>query len=64
MGARICVNDTVFPHGGGPTGDSPIFVQAGTKVDMNFGVMQRDTDFWGPDAEDFRPERWQTVRPK
>lgn len=64
MGARICAADTVLPRGGGATGESPIFVQAGTRVDMNFGVMQRDPDFWGSDAEEFRPERWQTVRPK
>ena len=64
MGARTCAIDTVLPRGGGATGDSPIFIQAGTKVDMHFGVMQRDPDFWGPDAEEFRPERWQTVRPK
>lgn len=64
MGARTCAIETALPRGGGPTGGSPIFVQAGTKIDMNFGVMQRDPDFWGPDAEEFRPERWQTVRPK
>lgn len=64
MGARICAADAVLPRGGGATGESPIFIQAGTRVDMNFGVMQRDLDFWGSNAEEFRPERWQTVRPK
>ena len=64
MAARMCVTDTILPRGGGANGDSPLFVQAGTKVDMYFGVMQRDPDFWGTDAEEFRPERWQTVRPR
>ena len=25
---------------------------------MRFGIMHRDQDYWGSDAEDFRPERW------
>ena len=64
MGARTCAIDTVLPRGGGATGESPILIQSGTKVDMHFGVMQRDPEFWGPDAEEFRPERWQIIRPK
>ena len=32
---------------------------------MRFGVMHRDRDYWGPDAEEFRPERWlDDTRPK
>ncbi|CAD6572259.1 MAG: hypothetical protein ASARMPRED_005211 [Alectoria sarmentosa] len=44
MGAGMCVTDTVLPRAGDANGDSPLFIQAGTKVDMYFGVMQRDAD--------------------
>jgi len=25
--------------------------------------MQRDKQFWGVDSEEYRPERWETIRP-
>ncbi|TIC90437.1 Cytochrome P450 52E2 [Colletotrichum higginsianum] len=55
---RMAVRDTVFPVGGGPDGQSPLLVTKGTSVLFSTYVMQRRTDLWGPDAEDFKPERW------
>ena len=55
---RTCTHTTTLPRGGGPDGSSPILVLTGTHVDSHFGIMQRDTSIWGPDAEVFRPERW------
>ncbi|KZL84012.1 cytochrome p450 alkane [Colletotrichum incanum] len=55
---RMAVRDTVFPVGGGPDGKSPLLVTKGTSVLFSVYVMQRRTDLWGPDAEDFKPERW------
>lgn len=31
---------------------------AGTNVGINSWVAHRNRDVWGPDADDFRPERW------
>nr|QNH68019.1 PfpB [Penicillium sp.] len=60
---RACVKDTTLPVGGGPDGTSPIFCAKGDIVHCNRYLMHRDPDLWGPDAEEFRPERWESARP-
>ncbi|RDW86908.1 N-alkane-inducible cytochrome P450 [Aspergillus mulundensis] len=55
---REALVDTVLPLGGGKDGLSPVFVPKGTMVCYNVYVMHRRVDFYGPDAEEFRPERW------
>ncbi|KAJ0160112.1 Cytochrome P450 52E1 [Colletotrichum tanaceti] len=55
---RMAVCDTVFPVGGGLDGQSLLLVTKGTLVLFSTYVMQRWTDLWGPDAEDFKPKRW------
>lgn len=63
---RQAVRDTVLPCGGGKDGLSPVFVPKGTLVCYNVYAMHRRADIYGPDAEEFRPERWRdgTLRPK
>ncbi|GIJ90120.1 hypothetical protein Asppvi_009070 [Aspergillus pseudoviridinutans] len=56
---RQAVRDTVLPLGGGSDGLSPVFVPKGTIVSYNVYAMHRRPDFYGPDAEEFRPERWE-----
>ncbi|KAG5365854.1 Cytochrome P450 52A12 [Yarrowia sp. B02] len=58
---RVAVRDTTLPRGGGPNGDKPIFVAKGQKVNYAIYWTQRDPKYWGPDAEEFRPERWETA---
>lgn len=60
---RTCISDTILPSGGGTDGQSPVFVKKGTRVLLGFQARHYDKDVWGPDAEDFRPERWLDRKP-
>ncbi|KAI9657902.1 MAG: hypothetical protein M1821_002559 [Bathelium mastoideum] len=61
---RTVLNDCVLPRGGGTDGDHPIFLRKGDWVHTSMYSMHRDPDIWGPDADVFRPERWETARPQ
>ncbi len=62
---RTCLSDCTLPSGGGKSGREPIYIRSGTRIEMRFGIMHRDKDYWGSDAEEFRPERWlDDLRPK
>ncbi|KAF5540871.1 cytochrome P450 monooxygenase alkane hydroxylase [Fusarium napiforme] len=60
---RMAYRDTVLPHGGGPNGDQPIHVPKGSMVNYTVYAMHRRKDLYGQDAEEFRPERWESLRP-
>ncbi|OAG02412.1 cytochrome P450 [Paraphaeosphaeria sporulosa] len=55
--------DVILPTGGGLDGNSPLLCRKGDIIEADYRTMMRDPDFWGPDAEDFLPERWEKVRP-
>ena len=55
---RIAVKDTVLPCGGGTHGEYPLFIPKGAIVGFTPYVMHRRQDIYGPDALEFRPERW------
>ncbi|KAI1463534.1 cytochrome P450 [Daldinia caldariorum] len=61
--SRMANKDTVLPVGGGPDGKSPLFVKKHHVVTYSTFVMHRRKEFFGEDAEEFRPERWENLRP-
>lgn len=63
MNGRMAMRDTVIPRGGGPDGQSALFVPKGTVVGYNVYVMHRREDIYGSDAEEYKPERWENLRP-
>ncbi len=58
VNSRMAIRDTVLPVGGGPDLSQPVFVRKGTAVAYSVYAMHRRPDFYGMDAEVFRPERW------
>ncbi|KAF4464289.1 cytochrome P450 52E1 [Fusarium albosuccineum] len=59
---RMASKDTVLPKGGGPDGQSPLFVPKGAGCRWSLYSLHRRKDIFGDDAEEFRPERWETLR--
>ena len=55
---RRALKDTTLPTGGGPDGTSRIYIRKGQQVDYSVYVMHRRKDIWGPDADEFKPERF------
>lgn len=59
MNNRTASTDTILPRGGGPDGTAPILVRKGEVVVFSQYVNARRKNIFGPDADDFRPERWE-----
>ena len=60
---RTAVKDTLLPVGGGPDLKDPVFIPKGASVAYPVYTMHRRPDFFGMDAELFRPERWDEPMP-
>jgi hypothetical protein len=60
---RNAIKDTTLPVGGGEDGQSPIFIAKGNTILLNVYAMHRNEDLFGKDADQFRPDRWETLRP-
>ena len=55
---RVATKNTTLPRGGGPDGLSPIFIRKGQVVSYSIAATHREKQYYGEDAEVFRPERW------
>ncbi|KAI9150093.1 n-alkane-inducible cytochrome P450 [Paramyrothecium foliicola] len=60
LNAREALQDTILPAGGGQLGDRPILVRKGEVVVFSQYINSRRKNIYGPDANDFRPERWES----
>jgi hypothetical protein len=60
LNSREAVRTTVLPTGGGVDGTSPILVKKGELVVFSPYITARRKNLFGPDAEVFRPERWES----
>ena len=56
---RTATKTTILPTGGGPDGRSPILVRKGELVVFSQYVNSRTRNIFGPNADDFHPERWE-----
>lgn len=59
INSRTALRNTILPKGGGPKGDKPILLRKGMAVGYSPYIMHRRRDLYGPDADEFSPERWQ-----
>jgi len=58
---RQCLVDCCVPQSNSM---KPFFVTRGTRIDIDWHAMQRDPQLWGSDANSFRPERWESLKPQ
>lgn len=61
--ARRSLRPTTLPRGGGPDGQSPVYLTKDVDVNYSIHVMHRRKDLWGEDAGEFKPERFEGRRP-
>lgn len=56
---RFANKHTTLPRGGGEDGNSPVFVAKGECVGYLVSSTHRNPKYYGKDAHDFKPERWE-----
>lgn len=64
INSRQAARDTTLPLGGGVDENEPIFIPKGTIVQYHTYSLHRHEKFWGKDANEFIPERWENDQVK
>lgn len=55
---RVATKNTTLPRGGGPSGEEPVFIPKGRAVGYVISATHRNPQYYGKDANVFKPERW------
>lgn len=58
--SRTSSKETRLPVGGGPGGREPLLIAKGTSLRWSTYSLHRRKDIYGADADEFRPERWES----
>jgi cytochrome P450 len=53
----------VLPSGGGRNHEQPLPIPAGTFVIANSWGIHVSKEIYGPDADEWKPERWNSLKP-
>lgn len=59
---RCAKKNTTLPTGGGADGSKKVFIEKGQVVFMSFYSLQRSERFYGKDANEFNPDRWESIK--
>lgn len=61
--SRRASRDVILPRGGGPEGQNPLLIREGEEIIFPVYSMHRQAKYFGPDTDDFVPERWEHIQP-
>ena len=60
---RFATRDTFLPSGGGPNHDERLPVPKGTFAISNSWGLHINKNIYGPDADEWKPDRWNSIKP-
>lgn len=60
--AKVANKDTWLPQGGGEDGGASVLVRKGQIVSFWSWASHRNAKVFGPDVDEFRPARWETLK--